>query len=77
MVEVTEEMAINWFMEEYKDEIPLGDNARIRIVVMGSNGLTIYTPAQLLEEMKKRTPIGVKFIKIFMDYLRYKLTGEV
>ena len=76
-VEVSAEEAIRWFEEVYKEEIALGDRSLKRIVFMTAEGAKIYTPAQLLEEMKKGTPIGLKNIEIIREYLKWRREREV
>ena len=76
-VEVSAEEAIRWFEEVYKEEIALGDRSLKRIVFMTAGGAKVYTPAQLLEEMKRGTPIGLKNIEIIREYLKWKREREV
>ena len=69
---VTEKEAIKWFEERFKKEIELGDESELKIVFMTEEGAKVSTPSQLLDEMKKGTPIGLKHLEIIKRYLKWK-----
>ena len=68
----TKEDAIKWFEEVYKEEIVLGDKSPMKIAILTAEGLKLFTPAQLLEEMRKGTEIGLLNIRIIQNYLKWK-----
>ena len=74
---MNEENAIKWFEEIYKEEIALGDKSPMKIAILTAEGLKLFTPAQLLEEMRKGTEIGLLNIKIIQNYLKWKREHEV
>jgi len=74
---ITNRKAIKWFEERFKKEIELGDESELKIVFMTEEGAKVFTPSQLLDEMKKGTPIGLKNIKIIKNYLKWKREREV
>ena len=69
---VTEKEAIKWFEERFKKEIELGDKSELKIVFMTEEGAKVFTPSQLLDEMKKGTPIGLKHLEIIKRYLKWE-----
>jgi len=72
MNEPTREDAMKWFEEVYKEEIVLGDKSPMKIAILTAEGLKLFTPAQLLEEMRKGTEIGLLNIRIIQNYLKWK-----
>ena len=77
MNELTKENAIKWFEEVYKEEIALGDKSTMKIAILTAEGLKLFTPAQLLEEMRKGTEIGHLNLRIIENYLKWKREREV
>jgi len=77
MNESTKENAIKWFEEVYKEEITLGDKSPMKIAILTAKGLKLFTPAQLLEEMRKGTEIGRLNLRIIQNYLKWKREREV
>ncbi len=61
---------IEWFKEQWKDHIDvekLGED-EVKIVI----GRIAFTPKELLEQMEKKTYIGLKHAKIIKEYLKWK-----
>ena len=77
MNEPTREDAMKWFEEVYKEEITLGDKSPMKIAILTAEGLKLFTPAQLLEEMRKGTEIGRLNLRIIQNYLKWKHEHEV
>ena len=70
MLSDEDKKVIEWFEQEHKDSINMGDEDDEAKVILSEYGMTVLTHKDILDHMKRETDIGREEIEELKKHLR-------